>query len=189
MGRVTGKSEVHDFLLKNAENFISYDNIEKWFGLEPSVVPSYEEIDEILDLRKTKTIKTMAIYISPYKRFFSYYLSYLGIKNLNVFNNAKDTLTKESFESFLSKQTEYPQMVTAQLTDLYGGKDIMDHIVEYDSLVPDLRKALGTEAIPDDLILDYQEILSQYRDFYTDDIREWVEKTYHKDIELFGYKF
>jgi hypothetical protein len=189
MGRVAGKSEVHDFMLKNADNFISYDNIEKWFGLEPSVVPSYDEIDEILDLRKTKSIKTMAIYISPYKRFFSYYLSYLDIKNLRAFNAAKDTLTTDSFETFASSHTEFPQMVTAQLTDLYGGKDIMDHIIEYDSLVPDLRKALGIQTVPDDLIDEYQEILSQYRDFYTDKVRAWVEETYYKDIDLFGYKF
>ena len=191
IGKAAGRQVLTELLHKNAENFIYYDNIETWFELGTFSLPGIKEIDAILDLQTSPNIKLIAFLVSPYKRFFYYYLSSLNIKTIQDFDNFKDSLTVESFVDFWKNRETLSQAHTVNLADLYedcNGIKI-DYALDFDTIVQDLVKIPGLEQTPVDLFDPYQQMLAHYKTVYNDEIKEWIEKTYAKDIQVYGHTF
>lgn len=187
VGRLAGREELNDYLRKKLPNLIFYAEVEKWFDVDQSTVPSLKDIDAILDFKNSKEITVLAFYISPYKRLFYYFLSSLKITDLQDCETC-DRITTENFVNFWKENKE---KFLFNLADLYRETDgvIIHHKLEYDTLAEDLRKIPGLESTPEDLVADYQKILNRYKEFYTEEIREWVEKEFSEEILVRGYTF
>ena len=188
VGRLAGREDLIGYMRRNLNNLIFYADVEKWFDVDQTTVSSAKDIDDILDFQNTKEITLIAFYISPYKRFFYYFLSHLKIKDLQDYELFPKKITTENFVKFWN---EHKDKYVFNLADLYSEADgiTIQYKLEYDTLVEDMRKIPGLESTPDTLVTDYQKVLAQYKEIYTDEIRQWVEEVCKKDIEMFGYQF
>ena len=188
VGRLAGREDLIGYMRRNLNNLIFYADVEKWFDVDQTTVSSAKDIDDILDFQNTKEITLIAFYISPYKRFFYYFLSHLKIKDLQDYELFPKKITTENFVKFWN---EHKDKYVFNLADLYSEADgiTIQYKLEYDTLVEDMRKIPGLESTPDSLVTDYQKVLAQYKEIYTDEIRQWVEEVCKKDIEMFGYQF
>lgn len=187
VGRVAGREKLNEYLKKHLTNFIYYGDVENWFEIDQTSISSLRDIDAILDFKTSPQIKIIAFYISPYKRIFYYFLSQLKISGLQDFLSC-DKITTENFVSFWK---EHKEKFVFNLEGLYKEYDgvTIHHKLEYDTLVEDLRKIPGLESTPEDFVAEYQEILSQYKKFYTEEIKEWVEKEFSEEIQARSYTF
>lgn len=179
---IAGREHIKELLSDNLEQFIDYRKIEDWFQVDKYRLSSMADMDSLLDF-KSNNVDVIALYVSPYKRLFSYYLATLEID---------DTASMQGFSDFYNKRNEliFEGMVT-NLCEVYKETDdlYIKHKLEYDTIIDDLRKIPGLEFVPNDFIFSQRQLLDQYRTFYTEEIKEWVDKTYAKDIAAYGYTF
>lgn len=187
VGRFAGRTKLNEYLRKNLTNFINYRDVENWLDTDQTSIPSLKDIDVILDFKSSPQLKIIALYVSPYKRLFYYFLAQLKISGLQEFLSC-DKITTENFVSFWAQNKD---KYLFNLEDLYKEQDgvIIHYKLEYDTLVEDLRKIPGLELTPEDFLTENREILSHYRTVYTEEIREWVEKEFSEEIETRGYTF
>lgn len=183
---VVGKEDIKELISKNLYQFVDYKQIEDWFEIDKRKLSSLSDIDLLFDIKSSNNFEVIALYVSPYKRFFSYYLA--TIPDDDILSN----VSVQGFSDFFTNRDKlvFEGMVT-NLCDAY--KETTDlhikHKVEYDTLVEDLRKIPGLESVPDDFISAQRNLLGQYRSFYTDEIREWVSDKFSKDNAAYGYTF
>lgn len=183
---VVGKEEIKELLSKKLDQFVDYKQIEEWFEIDKHRLSTLTDIDLLFDIKSSSNFEVIALYISPYKRFFSYYLA--SITEDDILSN----ISVQGFSDFFANRDKFvfEGMVT-NLCDAY--KETTDlhikHKLEYDTLVEDLRKIPGLESTPEDFIFAQRNLLDQYRSFYTDEIREWVSDKFAKDIAAYGYTF
>lgn len=191
VGRLAGRPKIMKYMSDNLQNFIAYEDVEKWFSIDHDVLPTLTDFDAILDFKTNQEIKTIAIYVSPYKRLFYYFLSSLRIKEPKDFLIHKDQVTPENFSAFCEVAISKFPGYAINLTDAYQPSDTLSihYSLEYDNLVNDMQKIPNLEKTPVDLISANQEVMDQYRMCYTDHTRGIVEQVFAKDIELRGYTF
>jgi len=186
---VVGRTEIKNLFSRSLSNYIDYRRVEDWFNIGDDVLLTLEDVDTLLGVKNNPDIDIISLYMSPYKRFFCYYLDTLGITPTSEIQNAG--LLEGFHEFFIHKDELVSPLMRTNISDVY--RETADltikYKIEYDSLVVDLRKIPGLEFTPNTFIVDQRNIANQYDQFYTDEIREWVSKTYAKDIETYGYTF
>lgn len=183
---IAGKEKIKDVMSEYLDQFVDYRQIEDWFQFDKFTLHSLSDIDSLFDIKTNKDFKVIALYISPYKRFFSYYLA--SIETGNIMNS----LSKEGFINFFENRDKLLlQGIIANLSDVYEEKDGLSitYKIEFDTLVEDLRKIPNLEFVPDDFIEFERNLLNQYRSYYTDEIKDWVSTMFAKDIQTYGYTF
>lgn len=190
-GDMAGITKIERYLQNHLENFIYYDNVEKWFDIDPLTFPGLAEYDNILDFKGNAGIKTIALYMSPYKRVFTYFLTAMNIKEFRDFEYLSNKVTVENFTSYCEEHKSDPTGYISNLEDVYKADgDLKIHYqLEYDTLIDDVRKIPGLEKIPDAFVANYQSLINRYREFYTPQTRNLVEEIFKKDIEQRGYTF
>lgn len=191
VGNLAGRTKLDKYLHANLKNLINYKSVESWFGMKPNVLPNITDYDTVLEFNKNSDIHTIALYISPYKRVFCYFLDFLGVIEPTDFAHRRNDITPEKFADFCDQNKTLLHSYLTNLTDAYTGINIppITYELEYDTLISDMRKISGLEATPDSLILPHQQILNSYKDYYTEYTVELVKKKFAKDIELRGYTF
>lgn len=178
-------------MLASLENFISYENLERWFDIPTDSFTKLSEYDSILDLRNNPNINTIALYISPYKRVFYYFLTAMNVRDAKDLENFSHKISPENFTLFCQRSRDRLDSYTLNLTDAYqpdGGLKI-HYELEYDTLVDDMRKIPGLENTPTDFVTENQRLLNRYKEFYTPETKELIASYFSKDIEQRGYTF
>jgi hypothetical protein len=80
-------------------------------------------------------------------------------------------------------------------TDRSGRKIIVDRIIRYENLLPELGEVFSQLSIPFDGTLgvtaksEYRTDRRLYKDVFTDEQRRIIENVFAKEIELHGYRF
>lgn len=191
VGLLAGREKLSKHLIASLENFIFYENLENWFDIPPDVFTKLSEYDSILDLRNNPNINTIALFISPYKRVFYYFLIAMNVRDASDLENFSHKISPENFTLFCQQSKDRLDGYILNLTDAYqsDGDLKIRYELEYDTLVDDLRKIPGLENTPADFITENQQLLNRYREFYTPDTRELIASYFSKDIELRGYTF
>lgn len=183
---IAGRENIKELLSSKLPNFIDYRNIEDWFQLDKYRLSTLSDIDELFDIKTANNFEVIALYVSPYKRFFSYYLA--SIKTDDVLSK----ISVEGFSEFFYNRDEllFEGMIT-NLSEAYiETTDLrVKYKLEYNTLIEDLRKIPGLESVPDDFISEQRQLMDQYKSFYTEEIKEWVDATFAKDIQTYGYTF
>lgn len=190
-----GYSAGRDKLVKNMstalENFISYENLERWFDIPADSFTKLSEYDSILDLRNSPNINTIALYISPYKRVFYYFLTAMNVRDVTDLENLSHKISPENFTLFCQQSKDRLDSYLTNLTDAYqtDGDLKIHYELEYDTLVDDMRKIPGLENTPTDFVTENQRLLNRYKEFYTPETKELIASYFSKDIEQRGYTF
>ena len=183
---VVGRENIKELLSSKLEHFVDYRQIEDWFQLDKYRLTTLSSIDELFDIKTTPNFEVIALYVSPYKRFFSYYLA--SIKSDDVLSK----VSVEGFSEFFHHRDKllFQGMIT-NLSEAYIETPYLQitHKLEYDTLVDDLRKIPGLESVPSDFMSAQRHLMDQYKLFYTKEIKEWVDATFVKDIQTYGYTF
>ena len=187
-----GKDVLTRILKVNVENFIDFSEVEKWFDI-PKDLMALPDVDQTLDISTNPDFDIIALYVNPYVRVFSYYLTVAGFQSSATVNEIKLEISQEEFTNFVFDgltKGKAPNM-NAPLSSLYQETDTLKirYKIRYENILEDIKTIPGLEGVNLHTLKECVAIANIYTEYYTDETKKEVESMYKDDFEAYGYTF
>jgi hypothetical protein len=164
-----------------------YDD-EKFWGLDESGFTKQHYPLERLKSELSEPFFSFTIVRNPFDRIVSSFLNYTrqNIPDFNVYLAVvRETVTKKLYESIPGLNTNDTAHYMPQSL-MVGEPDFIGKFETFDADMERLAEASGIEAFRK---IKIRKSNAPYRDFYTPEGRELMEKIYKEDLERFDYGF
>lgn len=187
-----GKDVLTRILKVNVENFIDFSEVEKWFDI-PKDLMALPDVDQTLDISTNPDFDIIALYVNPYVRVFSYYLTVAGFQSSATVNEIKLEISQEEFTNFVFDGLTKGKAanMNAPLSSLYQETDTLKirYKIRYENILEDIKTIPGLEGVNLHTLEECVAIANIYTEYYTDETKKEVESMYKDDFEAYGYTF
>lgn len=182
------EQQVQSYMGSHLPNFIHFTDIHAWFGGDDWV--TMEKINEVFDVKNTPELSIIACVLNPYARMFNHYLSFTAQSPTEELYNT------DKFQYFIEHELDniperFKTVLISTQKKLYTFESLKPtYIVKVENFVEDLSKLPMFESLPKfSGTAPILNLKDDYRNFYNDYTRKFVEDLYNEDLIEYGYSF